>query len=184
MPQARPKLSFPPLVKSQQWTVKSEASWPGAEYTRRSRMRTVCVETYNPAFVDELQSSMGKESWPRFEQAMRPSTNSRLIRGKPPPEAGPKPIRKAYELPRAEAEGVDMGASLAGTTMSLSGHTSRSRLHETNYTVYGPVPAHLFEDREKVNAPRPRGCERRVAAWQNVPPGSAAARCGRRAAAV
>ena len=39
-----------------QWTVKSEADWPGAEYTRRTRLKTRCEEPYNAAFLDEVKS--------------------------------------------------------------------------------------------------------------------------------
>ena len=60
------QLAFPPLTKG--WTVKSEASWPGAEYTRRSRLKTKCEEPLGAAFVEELQATLGAH-YSTYEQA-------------------------------------------------------------------------------------------------------------------
>jgi len=158
----KPQLAFPPLTKG--WTVKSEASWPGAEYTRRSRLKTKCDEPYGAAFLEELQKTLGA-SYSTFEQAMEPTMHPKLDRGRPPSTSGNVPIAAAYTLPRAEgvagpATGdirsssglLTAGVSLASTTQSLSGMTSSSRFLETVRTPYGACPAYMFEDREKMGS--------------------------------
>lgn len=150
----RNQLSFPPLVQSQQWTSKSIASWPGAEFTRRNKLRTTCIEPYNAGFLGELEEALGKETFGRFTDSLQPTTSHTTHRGRPPPEKGKKAIKAAYTLPRAKVEGeseVDLSASLASTTLSLSGRPSSSRFLETFATPYGPAPSYMFEDREKVS---------------------------------
>mmetsp|Transcript_41316 Transcript_41316/g.93382 ORF Transcript_41316/g.93382 Transcript_41316/m.93382 type:complete len:203 (-) Transcript_41316:235-843(-) len=151
----RNQLSFPPLVQSQQWTSKSIASWPGAEFTRRNKLRTTCIEPYNAGFLGELEETLGKETFGRFTDSLQPTTSHTTHRGRPPPEKGKKAIKAAYTLPRAKVEGeseVDLSASLASTTLSLSGRPSSSRFLETFATPYGPAPSYMFEDREKMGS--------------------------------
>ena len=149
--QGRNQLSFPPLTKS--WTCKSEANWPGAEYTRRTRLKTRCDPTqpFGPDFVDELKELLG-ENFSHFEDALQPGIDRRYTRGKPPEEHGNRPIQPAYVLPRAESEKAnpDDPDPLASTTMSLSGTLSKTRQPENMYTKFGPAPEYMFEDREKM----------------------------------
>jgi hypothetical protein len=148
----KPKLSFPPLVQSQQWTVKSEASWPGAEYTRRSRLQTHLHETYNSDFMDEMQQALGKEKFLTFQEAMQPQVATKMPRGKPPTEYGLKPIKASYTLRRKQAEGEEstLEATLASTTTSLSGRMSKTKFHDTMQSQFGPAPSYLWEDREQL----------------------------------
>ena len=144
------KLSFPPLVKK--WTVKGEPNWPGAEYTRRTRLKTTTEVDFSSEFVDELKELLGEEHFNHFEAAMKPTINRRLTRGKPANESGPKPIRPPYVLPRAQSEEQDLQASMASTSMSLSGTTSRTKFADTIQSPWGFVPEYMFEDREKLGS--------------------------------
>ena len=113
------------------------------------------METYSPAFLDELQESLGKQNFQMFQDALQPAASTHMPRGKPPSESGRKPIKPKYILQRARTEGDDgglLGASLASTTRSLSGHASNSRFLDSFGTKYGQVPSYMFEDREKVRA--------------------------------
>ena len=149
-------LTFPPLTT--RWTVKSDNGWPGAAYTRRTRLKNKLDPTYNLSkdFADEMKELLGNnfEIW---EDSMRPTVNPLCTRGKPADESGDRPIHPSYVLRRAGAPD-DAGAEaeapdLRGTTLSLSGHVSKSRANETSYTRFGPVPAYLFEDRERMDSP-------------------------------
>ena len=102
--------TFPPLVT--QWTVKSEPKWPGAEYTRRTRLKTVCEGAYSSAFMDELKAILGEDNFEHYEAAMKPCIGPRG-RGDPPPAFMPAAkckIPEAYKLRRAEASTQDLGA--------------------------------------------------------------------------
>lgn len=148
----RKMMSFPPLVKK--WTVKSEASWPGAEYTRRTRLHTNCVEDYSQAFLDELKETLG-DNFDEYYQAMRPAASNNHTRGRPPAEHGPRPVQAPWKLKRAEAadepESGMLGNSMSATTRSLSGHLSRTKQPDFSYTSSGPVPVYMFEDREQLD---------------------------------
>ena len=141
-------LTFPPLVK--QWTVKGEASWPGAEYTRRTRLKTQLDTDFSAEFVDDLKETLGK-NFDEFANAMGPNINRKLTRGMPPSEKGHRPIQPQYQLRRAgEPDGDDN--PLAGTTMGLSGHISKIKVPEISHTTHGPVPEYMFDDREKMKS--------------------------------
>lgn len=147
-------LSFPPLTKD--WTCKSEANWPGAEYTRRTRIKKQLDPSYGLSkdFVDEMEGLLG-ETFGHWEDSMKPSVRPNVARGKPPAEHGDRPIQPSYHLRRApvtDDSGTESAVDLRSTTLSLSGHTSKSRANETSYTKFGPVPAYLFEDREKLDS--------------------------------
>lgn len=147
------RFSFPPVVASRKWTVKSESNWPGAEYTRRLRLRTTCVESFAPEFLDELQATLGEENFLIFQQALKPTASSQMQRGKPPAESGVKSIKPPYKLQRPCTEGEErrlLHTSRASTTLSLSGQPSRSKFLESFCTKYGAAPSYMFEDREKV----------------------------------
>lgn len=58
-------LSFPPLVKK--WTVKSEANWPGAENTRKTKLKTRLDQNYSSDFIEELKATLG-DNFDTFEQ--------------------------------------------------------------------------------------------------------------------
>ncbi|KAL3913843.1 MAG: hypothetical protein SGPRY_007837 [Prymnesium sp.] len=133
MPKAH--LSFPPLVASQRWTVKSEANWPGADYTRRSRMKTSLLETYNADFLSEIESSLGPANFVIFREAMLPATAPEMPRGRPPAERGTKFIQPPYTLRRKHEE---------------RGRASTSRFLEKMQSQYGPAPSYLWEDREQM----------------------------------
>ena len=143
-------LSFPPLTRK--WTVRSDPNWPGAEYTRRTRLKTKCELPFSADFVNEMKGLLG-DNFSHFESAMQPTIHPRLTRGRPPAESGSRPIQVAYTLPRAQhaeaGEGAMDGNPLASSTRSLSGHLSKTRVPEIMYTKFGPVPEYMFEDREK-----------------------------------
>jgi len=147
-------LTFPPLTKD--WTCKSEASWPGAEYSRRTRLKNKLDPTWHlgKPFVDEMEELLG-DDFHHWEDSMKPSVKANAHRGLPPSEKGDRPIQPSYVLRRAEPIddlGAPLTIDLKGTTMSLSGHISKSRENETSYTKFGPVPSYLFEDREKMSS--------------------------------
>lgn len=162
------KVSFPPLVT--RWTVKSEPNWPGAEYTRRTRLKTECEGTYSAAFMAELEATLGAVNFQQYMEAMRPTVKPRA-RGTPPPTAPPAAacrIPPPYVLRRAEGEVEDLGATsasagqralgtLRSSTRSLTGTMSQSRVLDVAHTTYGPTPSYMFEDREQARpVPRPR----------------------------
>ena len=146
-------LSFPPLVKK--WTVKGEPNWPGAEYTRRTRLKTNLDPThpFSAEFVDEMRELLG-ENYDHYASALQPAVNRKHTRGKPASESGHRPIAPPYVLPRANRDpnaaerDLDAPDPLAGTTLSLSGHLSKTRQSDNMYTKFGPVPEYMFEDRE------------------------------------
>lgn len=145
----RKLLSFPPLVTK--WTVKSEASWPGAEYTRRTRLRTHCTEEYSEDFLHELKETLGTDNFEEYETAMRPVANRILARGRPPCESGRRPIQAPWRLKRAD-DMTDDHQTMASTTHSLSGLVSKTRQPDFSYTGHGPVPVYMFEDRERMDS--------------------------------
>jgi hypothetical protein len=145
-------LTFPPLVANFNPS-GSEASWPGAEYTRRTRLKTKLDPTHSLStdFTKEMQDLLGA-NYAHWEDSMRPSAKPSINMGRPPTGGGgSKPIQPSYVLRRAETtDGTGAAVDLGSTTLSLSGHVSKSRANETSYTKFGPVPAYLFEDREKM----------------------------------
>lgn len=134
-------LTFPPLVK--QWTVKSDASWPGAEYTRRTRLKTHLSEEVSSEFMEEMRVNLGDANFEHYREAMQPGINRKLTRGNPPPEQGTRPIQPAYVLRRSDAPLDPEENPLAGTTLSLSGHMSQTKIPDNMYTVWGPVRVKL-----------------------------------------
>ena len=144
-------LTFPPLVK--QWTCKSEASWPGAEYTRRTRLKTQLEYNFSNEFIEDLKETLGK-NYGEFETAMAPAVDRKLTRGAPATEKGHRPIQPQYVLPRTEDEagGKDDDHPLMGSTRGLSGLISKTKIPEISYTKDGPVPEYMFEDREKMTS--------------------------------
>jgi len=147
-------LAFPPLTKS--WTVKSEASWPGAEYTRRTRLKNKLDPTYNLSrdFVDEMEGLLG-DTYDHWLSSMKPTVLNTATRGKPPGVSGSVPIPPSAELRRAEIvddNGASAPVDLKATTTQLSGQSSKTRINDTAYTRFGPVPSHLWEDREKMDS--------------------------------
>ena len=131
-------LTFPPLVK--QWTVKGEASWPGAEYTRRTRLKTRFEQEFSAEFLDELKETLGEKGFESFTKEMQPSVNRKLTRGKPAAESGHRAIQPAYTLRRADGPiDPDEDNPLAGTTLSLSGHVSKTKVPGNMFTKHGPV---------------------------------------------
>ena len=144
-------LTFPPLVKN--WTVKGEPNWPGAEYTRRTRMKTTLEEDVSAEFMDELKATVGEKCYEHYCNDMHPAINRKLLRGKPPDEKGAKKIQPQYQITRADApEPGDDNDPMMGTTMSLSGHLSKTKVSECMYTSWGPVPEFMFDDREKMRS--------------------------------
>lgn len=145
-------LSFPPLV-AQFRPSGQEPTWPGQEYTRRTRLKTHLDPAHSVStdFVDEMKELLGA-NYSHFEEAMKPQVNrsTTFTRGKPPSEKGHKPIQPSYKLPRAVSETATDGDPFASTTRSLSGHLSKSKVPEDMYTPWGAVPEYLFEDREKM----------------------------------
>lgn len=150
-------LSFPPLVKK--WTVKSEATWPGAENTRKTKLKTRLDQNYSGDFIEELKVTLG-DNFDTFEQAMQPRVNPRQTRGRPAAPLGPGPdgeprrlsevpIQPSVSLKRADAgAGAKGDGALASTTRSLSGTLSKSRYLEFAHSPWGLTPAHLYEDPE------------------------------------
>ena len=145
-------LSFPPLTGHFNPS-GSEATWPGADHTRRTKLKTKLDPTIamSPEFVEEMEALLG-DTFKDWEDSMRPTVKRGHHRGVPPkPETcGNKPIPPSYKLRRAEQKD-DTGApiSLSATTSSLSGTVSKMRMNETSMSKYGPVPEYLFEDRER-----------------------------------
>lgn len=142
-------LTFPPLTKN--WTCKSEASWPGAEYTRRTRLKNKLDPSWqlSKAFEEEVKELLG-DTFKDWEDSMKPTISS-VHRGQPPSESGNRPIQPSYVLRRAEPVddlGQPLPVDLKSTTMSCQGYISKYRSNETSYTKFGPVPAYLFEDFE------------------------------------
>ena len=100
-------LSFPPLVAK--WTNGGSTPWPGAEYTRRTRMKTRLQEGYSEGFVSEINRSIGERRFANFTESMKPSVSdamrkkkSALMRGNnnfgpitPPPRYGEPPMWQA-----------------------------------------------------------------------------------------
>ena len=143
-------LSFPPLTKN--WTVKGEPKWPGAEYTRRTRMKTTLEQDISAEFLEEMKELLG-EHYEHYETAMHPNINRKLTRGKPPDEKGDRKIQPSYTLRRStDDEGGEEGGEnpLAATTRSLSGHLSKSKTLDSMTTPWGTVPEYMFEDRERM----------------------------------
>jgi len=140
------QLSFPPLVASQKWTIKSEASWPGADYTRRSRLKVTLADAYHPAFMSELEKALG-DNFGCFKEALQPQA-AEIPRGRPPAEHGVKLIQPSYTLRRKQTQ--DLQASLGASTQSLSGQVSKSRFLEQTQSAHGPTPSYMWEDREQV----------------------------------
>ena len=151
LPKKGKGLTFPPLVK--QWTVKSDASWPGAEYTRRTRLKTHLSEDVSNEFMEEMRETLGEAHFKHYEEAMQPAINRKLTRGKPPAEKGKKAIQPAYILRRTD-EPLDSTEEnpLAGSTMSLSGHFSKSKIPDNMHSPWGFVPEYMFDDREKMTS--------------------------------
>lgn len=152
-PPAKKALSFPPLMK--QWTVKSEASWPGAEYTRRTRLKTALDEDYSEDFVEEMRATLG-EHFGTYAEALQPVGNRKLTRGKPAGGSGSRLPPSLWTLRHAEGAGADESGDqedpMAATTLSLSGTMSKKKIPGNMYTTWGSVPEHLFEDREKMHS--------------------------------
>jgi hypothetical protein len=137
-------LTFPPLVSK--WTVKSEASWPGAEFTRRTKLKVHCEEEYSAEFLDEMRTMLGELKFQHYQEALRPAVSKRMQRGRPPAEGmtGAKPIQPSAKLARA---GGELSQTFSGSTKTISGHTSRSRVLETTKTQWGDVPSHMFDNK-------------------------------------
>ena len=147
------QLSFPPLTAN--WTVRGEPNWPGAEYTRRTRLKTKCEGHLSTEFLAEMKSLLGDDNYGHFTEAMRPSEHPTRGRGNPPLETGKRPIQPAYTLRRAEGEnamGGTAGSSLMSTTRSQSGQMSKTRFLEHSHTPWGVTPAYMFEDREQMDS--------------------------------
>ncbi|KAL1507040.1 hypothetical protein AB1Y20_007902 [Prymnesium parvum] len=142
------QLSFPPLVASQKWTIKSEASWPGADYTRRSRLKVTLADAYHPAFMSELEKALG-DNFGCFKEALQPQA-AEIPRGRPPAEHGVKLIQPSYTLRRKQTQ--DLQASLGASTQSLSGQVSKSRFLEQTQSAHGPTPSYMWEDREQMGS--------------------------------
>ena len=111
-------LSFPPLV-AQFRPSGQEPTWPGQEYTRRTRLKTHLdpAHAVSTDFVDEMKELLGA-NYSHFEEAMKPQVNrsTTFTRGKPPSEKGHKPIQPSYKLPRAVSETATDGDPFASTT--------------------------------------------------------------------
>ena len=160
-------LSFPPLVAK--WTNGGSTPWPGAEYTRRTRMKTRLQEGYSEGFVNEINRSIGERRFANFTESMKPSVSSRLRRGLPPAEedqgAHRHPIKPAYTLPRADkAEAAGFGDTMrssitqilppdiSSATIACTGIPSKTRFLDCHNTDAGPVPVYMFEDREQMGS--------------------------------
>ena len=137
------QLSFPPLV-SKFHPSGQYASWPGAEYTRRTKMKARCVEEYSAAFLDEMRAILGERGFEAYEAALQPSISRRLSRGKPPEEGGASAIQPRARL---ERDGGELSQTLGSSTATLSGHTSRARVLELTHTRWGDVPSHMFDNK-------------------------------------
>ena len=122
-PRSRPQLTFPPLVS--QWTVRSKPNWPGAEYTRRTRLKTTCDKTYSAAFMKELEETLGGEGFETYKQAMRPTTNAKstFTRGRPPAEKGRKKITPGSPGPRRAPPVSPRGTPQQAPDLSSSTHS-------------------------------------------------------------
>uniref|UniRef100_A0A6S9RPL5 Uncharacterized protein n=1 Tax=Chrysotila carterae TaxID=13221 RepID=A0A6S9RPL5_CHRCT len=151
-PGGRAKLSFPPLVSK--WTVRSQPNWPGAQYTRRTKLKTHCDEPYSAEFLAELQATLG-DNFHVFEQAMQPATRPKLSRGRPPAESGGglnaslgnsfssslsssrSPSRGGVRTPKGGR--LSQSMDLSSTTRSLSGAMTQSRFLQSSLP-WGPLP--------------------------------------------
>lgn len=146
-------LSFPPLTTIFKPS-GSEATWPGAEYTRRTRLKTrldpsVGVST---EFIEEMESLLG-DTFGDWEDSMKPPVKRGVHRGKPPASSGDKPIQPSYTLRKAEKlDATGAPISFAGTTTGLDGKISKLTINGTMMSKFGPVPEHLFEDPEKMDS--------------------------------
>ena len=139
------ELSFPPLATkfNPSGTV---GTWPGAEFTRRTKLKTRCIEEYSSQFLDEMRASLGERGFEAYQTALQPSISRRLSRGKPPEEVarGAIPIQPRARLVR---EGGELSQTMSSSTTMLSGHASRARCLELTHTPWGDVPSHMFDNK-------------------------------------
>jgi hypothetical protein len=121
-----------------------------AEYTRRTRLKTQLDQDVSAEFEAELRDLLGA-NYEHYSEAMHPTINRKLTRGAPPAESGDRKIQPQYQLRRADGPmGPDDEDPLASTTLSLSGHVSKSKVPGIMYGPFGPVPEYMFDDREKM----------------------------------
>ena len=137
------KLSFPPLANkfNPSGTV---GTWPGAEFTRRTKLKTRCVEEYSSQFLDEMRGLLGERGFDAYQTALQPSISRKLSRGKPPEEGGASVIQPRARLVR---DGGELSKTLSSSTTMLSGHASRARVLELTHTPWGDVPSHMFDNK-------------------------------------
>ena len=130
------QMSFPPL--GHKWTVKSEVDWPGAEYTRRTRLKTRCEGGTTP-LLDEVKALLGETNFNHYQEAMRPSINRRInAASRRPRLGGATPIHPSATLRR---RGGDLTQTMSSTTFGMSGQQSRTRLIESTKPSGATCPA-------------------------------------------
>ena len=126
------ELSFPPLATkfNPSGTV---GTWPGAEFTRRTKLKTRCVEEYSSQFLDEMRATLGERGFDAYQTALQPSISRRLSRGKPPEEGarGAIPIQARARLVRA---GGELSQTMSSSTIQVNGLPSRARCLELTKT--------------------------------------------------
>ena len=118
------QLSFPPLAQkfNPSGTV---GTWPGAEFTRRTKLKTRCIEEYSSEFLEEMRAHLGERGFDHYQKALQPSVSRRLSRGKPPEEGaqGAIPIQPSAKLVR---EGGELSQTMSSSTTSSNSRRSTS----------------------------------------------------------
>jgi hypothetical protein len=139
------QLSFPPLAQkfNPSGTV---GTWPGAEFTRRTKLKTRCIEEYSSEFLEEMRAHLGERGFDHYQKALQPSVSRRLSRGKPPEEGaqGAIPIQPSAKLVR---EGGELSQTMGSSTTMVDGLPSRVRCLELTKTPWGDVPSHMFDNK-------------------------------------
>merc|ERR1711998_146257 len=130
------RISFPPILPTQQWVIRSDSDPPGTEYYRRTRLNThfKANESFSAEFCDELQQMPGPKLWAEFEKDMMIKSDSRPhAKGRPPPSGSAPAINKLAIQP-------------FGPGVQPQKFKARHALY---HTTHGPMPSDAYVDKSK-----------------------------------
>lgn len=159
--------SFPPPVHGQtikQWTVKSEANFPGSWYTRTNALKPECREEMSTHVAGEIESLLGPKLYDTYVENLKPRISSkgrgaRYEGGFAPPLPKPTlapgvPLELSGTLklpspppPPAAPVGAE-GSELAALTAPPS--APRTQTHQVMWTSFGPMPNHAYVEGERL----------------------------------
>ncbi|KAJ1628347.1 hypothetical protein T492DRAFT_875311 [Pavlovales sp. CCMP2436] len=150
--------SFPPTLDGtviKQWTVKSEANYPGSWYTHTQGLKPTTKEAISHSQAKEIELLLGPNLYDLYASSLSLQV---AANGRGAAVTSPC-VLPALPLP-ALAPGLSLektatfSRSTTATSTGPTGETTtrEAKAHSVTWSPYGPIPSHAYVESERVDS--------------------------------